>query len=848
MLVRICLAATLIGLSLGGSKADDFVHDANYGVKFAVIPTNGKDANQQFEDRAKVVLDNQACGKELDFFDASLKKNGDGKPNGDVYPALIAKVSVLARKPFVACQITVLFNKDGSGNIYEELQIPSTTSDAEIVYDINQRFALLYGPGGGATPSCNNIVLIPSPPLGSTTPVQFTPNPNPRLLTVEFNLDQGCLMAEINQTLQSRVRVGDPGTDGAPCFALGTTTGDWDMAVYQLVRLVNLNERKEAMAFDATTISHLDDLLTISGELQADSYPIFGGCGNTNTTTGSAQDRADAVKFYDRGLFDDMGGLLKWLLAFLAITILVAAPALLAAASPAGQVVVGALQGALVAAGLASASLNSMRVPETENHLFMINTSQYLTNKRIIGQLSDKDDRKIFEDYNTEIKEWLLKRIQKISKEDFVEYNARPYARLSVSALLNIYDFSDDATLKTAAHIALDMVSAKTAQSSNLGRRIVPFRRLAGSNTVFNDGTSIFQLQGSADHLIAAMLLWSGQTQALPDQRISIWSIGQMTIEATSDYRPPNLILDVAINKSVPYEQRIHHAGWEITSSGKGWMVSAGGTSTDFAQKLLIASPIDLEVAPFHLWLKDENRGAGVPTFFFPKSTTVLEQTYRDFIRFEGTLTKWKKDLPTDPLPITFDHNLCVRNGFACGTNFVIPADPEFCFISGSYPAGVHFIDSSRCPVFADAPPFYMMLYRSEDKLRAKWGFFEVVDAEGLAFADFVSQMIARNTNNFQSWSAAAANTDDIAPVHFNSWRQDDLLIDVDAHAHDSDKSGILEVNGAKQADLGDWPLYDGDILQSSGGGQITIRRPGDTRSVLLDFSNVDQPRYVLFQ
>jgi hypothetical protein len=68
--------------------------------------------------------------------------------------------------------------------------------------------------------------------------------------------------------------------------------------------------------------------------------------------------------------------------------------------------------------------------------------------------------------------------MQEVLKHDFVEYNARPYTRYNIEAILNLADFSEDEHVRTAAVMVLEYATAKFAVGSSQGRRLVPFRRL----------------------------------------------------------------------------------------------------------------------------------------------------------------------------------------------------------------------------------------------------------------------------------------------------------------------------------------------------------------------------------
>jgi hypothetical protein len=95
--------------------------------------------------------------------------------------------------------------------------------------------------------------------------------------------------------------------------------------------------------------------------------------------------------------------------------------------------------------------------PESENHLLLIESSRYLINQLLFRETPDtKHDNK-----NNGLADWLLGYLQRIARFDFHEYNARPYQRYSLNALLNLNEFAEDPRIRTAAAILLDYTTVK---------------------------------------------------------------------------------------------------------------------------------------------------------------------------------------------------------------------------------------------------------------------------------------------------------------------------------------------------------------------------------------------------
>ena len=850
-----------------------------YQVDFGAPAASAQEAFTGLSPRSDAVISWNACGQELE-----LLKNLDDQDQ-DVGPAVIGKIAWLNRHGEEPCEVTVRYLKE------------------RISLDIGNRdFQATYGV------DCGTI-------LQSATPTNYGTPPAPAF-NLKFSIGPACLKAQINAVLMRRSQLRSPGTDGAPCRVVGVVHGDYDMSVISYVRAYYL-DRKGSGAFykvKATREHVFGQLLTISEDLNDESYGFFQCGGASDKQTGSPQERADAAHWYDDGFWDDLGDLLDWLLKYLLAVIILVIPLSTAMALLAGNAAAGVympiISALVVSSGIVGVA-NQFRIPETENHLLMINSSRYLTNQIIIDELSDKDDKERYQKYQEEIREWLLQRLQRIAREDFIEYNAKPYNRLSIASILNLYDFAPDNEVRLAAKIVLEYASARFAAASNQGRRFVPFRRLMEQIRFERYGPSseglkprrLFDLDQGADHQVAAMLLFAGQTQHLPSfpsdpqaplgpasHYASIQSAAAMIWEATSDFVPSGVTLDLAINKSVAYDQRIHHAGFEIYSSGVGYMITAGGILTDFAYQAVLG-PLEFAVGvPFHLKLHNEDRGAAVPTTLMSASGTT-KMRIGDFIRFEGPFgelphSERDKDFASDEACISnsavagdprcnrnfsSDHNICVRKGFACGINLKVPGEIEDdtinCFKS---PPGLpnspwRFIDSAACPAYSGAPRFFVVLYRTRCPAGNStclggewWGFFEAIDvARDRSFDDFITMTMARNPPFSDTVQLPRPFESSEFFGIYHSWRDELIEFAADAHQQSKKYNGIFRVRpiggGASdlEADINDWPLADGDAIRADGKGRITIMSPGRVpgpnviTKVEIDFTDWEHPKYV---
>jgi hypothetical protein len=355
--------------------------------------------------------------------------------------------------------------------------------------------------------------------------------------------------------------------------------------------------------------------------------------------------------------------------------------------------------------------------------------------------------------------------------------------------------------------------------------------------------------------------------------------MAEMIWEATSGYRPHEIIIDLAVNKSKPYDQRIHHEGFEIYSSGKGYLVSAGGIQTHYAYGALV-TPFEFEMdVPFHFRLKNQDRGAAVPTILMAASGSGQLQR-SDFLRIEGSFREWSHDdrdedfasntaCEQDPEKagdregrcsrnLTNDDNICVRKGFACGTDIRVPQSIEDDCVTappGADPAW-GFIDSKTCPAYKDAPRFFVVIFRrpcpaDNEYCRGKWGFFEAIDKpDDASFPDFMQDIV--DANPLWQWWLWPPPTETFGT--YVSARGDHIGFNAMAHRYDDDTSGILRVNSIEQGDIDDWPLAEGDAITADGEGNITIRSPGREpfpgriMSIKLDLTDWEDPKYVEIQ
>jgi hypothetical protein len=517
-------------------------------------------------------------------------------------------------------------------------------------------------------------------------------------LTVTYEVPWSCLRSQVNETVQQFKKVGRMGSTFpgvfpvllpiGNIFCIGAAQGEYDAELKEHVRLLYLSKAAGKVAdyniLDKATVDHMfDELLSARGEPAGDKFNVLTDCQNTaNEKTGKIEDIADTDEHADNvlgvlaGAVDDVVDTAGDILGFLpklleyATEVLQKVVVIAVVGSVFGGLVLGPLLdgGPWVAAVLFAADPAGalglgapfdFRLEETENHRLMIESSRYLINTEIARRLRDigASNADEFDDDNKDVREWLLRRLQSIAKNDFDEYNSRAYTRYSLRAIRNLYDFSGNHELTTAANIVLDLAESKFAAGSNLGRRMAPFRRRAEADLSTEDDYSVDLynwVEHSDDQVVNATQL-SGQTQLLP-WIDDINNSGRLVPGATSTYRLPRAALEAIVERKLPFIQVVNHAGSESYYSSPAFLMTTGGIRTPAKISLTI---LGLSAS--------SDKGISLPTSIM--LTGALSEPYdgqnsRSTFHFRGIGTQ---DNRTE--------NLCGWKGFICG---VAPHFAEF--------------------------------------------------------------------------------------------------------------------------------------------------------------------------
>jgi hypothetical protein len=313
-------------------------------------------------------------------------------------------------------------------------------------------------------------------------------------------------------------------------------------------------------------------------------------------------------------------------------------------------------------------------IPETENHLLMIESSRYLINQLLHNRTGhSKYDNSV---NGNGLSSWLLGYMQTIAKHDFLEFNSRPYARLALHPLYNLHEFAREEQIRTAAQILLDYTMVKFAVSSSRGRRVSPFRRLQHRiNHQANPRNDLYA--DSGDQVAGFFMAYTGfiDREGNPGKFPESLAYTAL-ISGTAAYRPPPAAYILAMNRNNPASlHRFYHGtrprlrgstdiadgGLEIYYNSPSFLLSAGGM---FLNSGYGHDEFDIGV---QAW---EQTSRAQATTLIP---TRADTKFADLIRFEpypDPLVDPYADDPKDPDTLHARAvNIGVHRGLAAGAN-----------------------------------------------------------------------------------------------------------------------------------------------------------------------------------
>lgn len=807
-----------------------------------IIRVRGSPANE-----GKPAAEFMACGgydAELVTRASSLEALPDGKtfkdPGEGLTSILVAKAYRLLRysnwtasdggSAFAPadCAATATYKVDETIEVYKEEHVPPSVSAGDY-----SRFGLdcaLIGVGQDIKSGSLQMNAVTLPGL--------------------------CIRAQINYLLRIWVQQTQLGSSHVPC-ALGIggeTEGEWDVNVRDFVRILYYDREARTKAGSDRAITLLDDdvrehvqnvLISVSGaSMDPESYSIV-ECGNVERSTGTPEDLAaeQGKGGWVDGVIDDLWEGLSWflkrLILILSITVAVAAVAgaVVALGIPA---FFAAIPVGLVAFGAIAAT--HLRVPETENHLLLIQTSKYLKNQILIKYYEDHSqhaNRRSMQAHQDALKIWLLQRLKKFVATDFEEYNSIPYQRYSLTSLMNLYDFAEDGSVKEAALIVLDRQVAKFVVSSSQGRRFAPFRRLMERVAQLdqplskNPSTAVAPLS-DYDFMSALAMEYFGDATHLESNLVHRTAAMPMMYAFVSTYRPARIIRELASLKSAsrnPWFHEFRHAGIERYSRGKHYLLAAGGIQTDHANRLEYKIELPPPALPLTGALpfgNDNDRGVAWPTTLMIDSINggTPRSALRAFLRIQGSRVPYPAD--RDKAMVSYDQNAGVLGPFAAGPDIRVPSDYHDCLRDGPV-VGTYrwrFFSTSSCSAYSNSEPVHVAIFSSQagtpelvegDALLGD-GLIEVGDGDGTpaSFAEFIAA-VQLNNNTLTSFPAAGSySTRDGRHIPF-------------AFSVPIIPPGAFNITG--------------DVMSTPAPGVVQIRNPVTQEVLRLDMSNAMNPR-----
>jgi hypothetical protein len=468
--------------------------------------------------------------------------------------------------------------------------------------------------------------------------------------------------------------------------------------------------------------------------------------------------------------------------------------------------------------------------PETENHLLMIETCRYLGNQLQLVRTGNAH----FDNKTNGLRDWLLGHLQRLAKHDFLEFNSRPYARLSVHAILNLHEFAHDDEVRTAAQIVLDYVTVKFAVSSNRWRRVGPFRRLR-DRTNSAEANNELLMDSDGDPMTGFFMTYTGlaNRDGIPDNWFpDSWSFNAI-IAGLAAYRPPPAAYILAMTRQPPMQHRFYH--------GKRPRLRASPDIADGGVEIYYKSPSFLLTAG-GMFLNSGYGSDDLPINDFaqcaiPQSLTLVptrsDLKFVDLIRFDP-YPDWRDGVTTG-----------VDRGFACGSNLRIP-DRWFERTGISREGPWFFLDLDR-----DVPPegrlgLYVAAYhtppeRPEDLVKPldNLGVLHAVEAAdvGFDFERFKRLTLERNTElpqKFEFGGTYTFRTADNHTIVFRLWPNGLKYL-----------ARIVGVDGVVPNDLFQaLHLAEGDFLSAPGGhdGKIEVLHPGCKTPLVLDYRDPLRP------
>ena len=643
-------------------------------VRFPLASDNAEDAARDFDLRAHAVIEANACSNELRYaaIIGELAQGNYEHQGEDLIHLLTAKAAWLKRETG-RCE----------GKFTVEEPAPDNATDSDLEDFQTQKLGDWLQPRSGSNCSASSSKISSSIKTGTDHKKFFS-------IRITSLIERDCLKRQINDAVLLMTRHGRMGTtipSPSPCpllLSIGSE-GEYNSALKEMVRLFYFSGAHTGNndILEPDTVKYMwEHLLSARGSVGPDSFKLISNCADTaGESLGTPEGYGDRQNFAHDAL-SFAGDVGEFLLNFGAKILLFDGGVSLLEGIPflpfytADALGGAALLGTAVDDPLATITAGpfDLTMPETENHRILEESSRFLINAAIIKALKrsgDGHDLDEIIEMQQGVREWLLKDLQRIAKNDFDEYNARPYTSYSLEGILNLYDFADDGSedgdraIRDAARIVLDLSEAKFAAGSSRGRRIAPYRRRTENDGAENNPPGkpnqfprdLYQVIAGADHEVSKAIILSGQTQLLemlPDPSQPASRVGadigldfseQLVNASVSGYRLPATIAEVAIERVFPFDQLVRHwggASTEIYHSEPAFTMSVGGSP---AKPALSAGVPGFQIK--------SDSGVAMPTNIIPAISGTLNNQVFQF---------WDVGVGADR-----HANYCGWKGFICG-------------------------------------------------------------------------------------------------------------------------------------------------------------------------------------
>jgi hypothetical protein len=481
-------------------------------------------------------------------------------------------------------------------------------------------------------------------------------------------------------------------------------------------------------------------------------------------------------------------------------------------------------------------------IPETENHILMIWGSLFLVNQLRYAATGDAR----YDNLTNGLTGELLNYLATIARHDFLEFNSRSYARLSTHALLNLYEFANDFSVRTAAQVLLDYAMVKFAVSSTRARHVGPFRRLREKKSRPDLKTTNDLLGKDTHPLTAFALIHTGPVG--PDGRPLAHLPGQWGPEyqffGPTAYDMPQAAYVLGLGTHPPVQHVFSHGHRPRLFGVPPPELPDGGVEIYYRTStfLLSAGGLFLNSGYGH----DDLPPSNYKQVAVAQSTTLVpvraDLKFDQLVRFDWAL--FTDDIDAERQGV----NTAVHLGFACGANLHLP---PWLFAGGAVPAGPWIFVNLNRSVHGRLG-IHLAVYRTPtDGPDAAWG-----DNLGLIHA-----VVA--TEPDEAGDAAAFAAFEQATRDNNQHLDGPLHVSDEYEFHTADghhltaqiaptsnryQNRIKLYDGVAQpADLGELPLVDGPYLCAPGrhDGRLEIRHPGCTEPLVLDYRNRQYPRRI---